>query len=182
MRSDGIGVAREKIFAFTDAYDQWRTAPRADNDIGIIRADHADSVSPDDFAQGFGDSQCQRMHRARVFAFEFCEMLADEMGQDFGVRGGLESMAGFEQAVFDPVVVFNDAVMHQGEAAGLIQMRMGIFVGRRAVGCPAGVADAQGAEDGRGLEELGEALVDLALFFADFQAVLVDDGQMPALS
>ena len=42
-------------------------------------------------------------------------------------------------------VVFDDAVMHHHDAPGAIPVGMGIFFGRPAVGCPAGMADAVGA-------------------------------------
>ncbi len=74
------------------------------------------------------------------------------MRQHLGVGGGAEFVAGLEQPLLERVVIFNDAVVDDGDFAGLVQVRMGILIGRRAVGGPARVADAEVARDRFGLQ------------------------------
>ena len=69
-------------------------------------------------------------------------------------------------------VVLDDAVVDQGELAGLVQVRMGIGVAGQAVRGPAGVADAQGAGDGFCLERLRQA-GDAAHAFAHLERAAV---------
>jgi hypothetical protein len=75
--------------------------------------------------------------------FEPVVVDADKMGKDLGVGGGFERMALGEQLALQSVEVFDDAIMDQDDAPGLVRMRMGIFVGRRAVGGPAGMANTE---------------------------------------
>ena len=83
--------------------------------------------------------------------------------------------------LFERVVIFDDAVVDDGDFAGLIEVRMGIFVRRRAVRGPARVADAEIAGDRVGFQKAREALVDLALFLADEQSPSLNTAT-PALS
>ena len=69
-------------------------------------------------------------------------MFADQMREHFGVGAGLELVPGLEQALLELIVVLDDAVVNDGDLAGLVEVRMGVFVGRRAVGGPARVGDA----------------------------------------
>jgi hypothetical protein len=98
------------------------------------------------------------------------------------VSVGAEGVAGLELAFLEAVVIFDDAVVDDGDFAGLVEVRMGIFIGGRAVGGPAGVADAEAAGDGLNLEKPGQALVNLALLLADFQSRAIEDAATPALS
>ena len=75
------------------------------------------------------------------------------MRENFGVGIGFESVAGAEQFLFERVVVFDDAVVDDGDFAGLVKMRMGIFVRRNAVRGPARVADAEIAGGGFGFQQ-----------------------------
>jgi hypothetical protein len=58
---------------------------------------------------------------------------------------------------------------------------VGIDVRGRAVGGPAGVADAELAGDRFGFQQFGEALADFALFFAHEQFVAVQHGHARAV-
>ena len=69
----------------------------------------------------------------------------DEVGNHFGVGFRSESMAAALQLGFQGQVVFHDAVMGHGDAAGAIGMGMGISLGGTAMCSPAGVSQAGGA-------------------------------------
>ena len=75
-------------------------------------------------------------------------MLLHQVGDDFGVGLGLESVAFVLQLLFQGQVVFNDAVVHHDDVALAIAVRVGVFLGGAAVRGPASVADAEGPIDG----------------------------------
>ena len=103
------------------------------------------------------------------------------MRQHFGVGAGVEFVAGVEQFLLERVVIFDDAVVDDGDLAGLIEVRMGIDVRRRAVRGPARVADAEISRDRFGFQKAGEAFVDFPLFLADEQFVAVQHGHARAV-
>jgi hypothetical protein len=111
----------------------------------------------------------------------FFVMLADDMGENLGVGSGCESVAGGDEVFLELLVVLNDAVVDDGDAAGLIEMRVGVFVAGRTVSGPAGVADADGAANGFGLELASQAFVDFPLLLAYLERGVVDDAQASAV-
>ena len=71
--------------------------------------------------------------------------VVDQVGDDFGVGLALEHVAEGRQFGAQFVVVFNDAVVDQGDTGVLFgrrKVRVRIVRGRRAVGRPAGVRNA----------------------------------------
>ena len=70
------------------------------------------------------------------------KLLLDQVGDDFCIRFGYEFVALGHELALELEVVFDDAVMHDDDAAGAVAMRMGIFLGGTAVGGPAGMANA----------------------------------------
>ena len=71
--------------------------------------------------------------------------VVDGVGDDFGVGLRFKRIAQALQAAALGFKVFNDAVVHHGDCAAR-NMRMGVGLGYAAVGCPAGVSDADVAE------------------------------------
>ncbi|MNT26274.1 hypothetical protein D3C72_1618360 [compost metagenome] len=98
--------------------------------------------------------------------------MVQQVGDDLGVGLALEDAALGFQLSLQLGEVLDDAVMDQADAAGLV--RVGVGGGRRAVGGPAGVADADGPGQRVGGQH-GLQLADLALGAAAFDAA-VDDG------
>ena len=82
------------------------------------------------------------------------------MGDDFGVGFGDELVAFGDEGVFEGEVIFDDAVVDDDESAGAVAVGMGVFFGGAAVGGPAGVADAEGAVEGR----VGDDVFEVAEF------------------
>ena len=79
-----------------------------------------------------------------------------------------------DQLIFQRLVIFDHAVVDERQFPARVEMRMGVLIGRFAVGGPAGVADAESA--GRRLfrhqfSERGDA----PGAFARLDAVAVDD-------
>ena len=71
-----------------------------------------------------------------------CVEIADQHRQHFGVGLAWKTMALFGQELLEGGVVFDDAVVHQRDAAGVVGMRVGVDFGGGAVGGPAGVGHA----------------------------------------
>jgi len=67
---------------------------------------------------------------------------------DFGVGLGFESVAFAGQPLLQAEVILDNAVVHHDDVAGAVAMRVRVFFRRAAMGCPAGVADAEIAVDG----------------------------------
>ena len=108
-------------------------------------------------------------------------MLADQVGQNLGIGGGLELVAGSEQTRLQPFVVFDDAVVDDGDSTGLIEVRMRIDVGRGTMSGPAGMADAGMAGGGGLKQKRRDSFVDAPLFFADLERVPVENGDARAV-
>ncbi len=77
------------------------------------------------------------------------EFVFDEVGDDLGVGFGDELVALGDEGALEGEVVFDDAVVDDDEGAGAVAVGMGVLFGGAAVRGPAGVADAEGAVDGR---------------------------------
>ena len=71
------------------------------------------------------------------------QIVADQLRDHLGVGLGLEAVALGDQLVAQHLEVLDDAVVHHRDAARLVGV--GVVAGRRAVGRPAGVADADHA-------------------------------------
>ena len=165
MGDDGADVTGEEVFVAANAEEQRAAAARADDEAGMRGVDDGDAVGADNFFEGVADGFGE-------VAVGLFIMVADEVGEDFGVGLGGELVALGDEAVFEELMVFDDAVVDEGELAGLVEVRMGVGVGGRAMGGPAGVADANGAGDGLFAEEAGE-FIDAAGFFAEFKLAVV---------
>ena len=71
--------------------------------------------------------------------------LLNEVGDDFCVGFGDESVPLVSKLMLEHKVIFNDAVMDHDDAAGAVTMRVGIFLRGSAVGSPPRMTDTEGA-------------------------------------
>jgi hypothetical protein len=76
--------------------------------------------------------------------------LGEEVARDLGVGLGEELDAVGEELVAQGREVLDDAVVDDGEAAAVGEVRVGVDVGRAAVGGPPRVADGRGGVGERG--------------------------------
>ena len=78
------------------------------------------------------------------------KQVVDEMQDGFGVGFGLENRSLFLERCAQFVEILDDAVVNHGDAIG--RMRMGVVLGRLAVGGPARVSDAGTAQERLGFQ------------------------------
>ena len=99
--------------------------------------------------------------------------LADQMGEHLGVGLRVEMVAFALKAGAQGAVVLDDAVVDQRDVAGLVEMRVGVGLGGRAVGGPAGVGDARGGALAK--RAAGHSAWALVVEHGDFARGLGDD-------
>ncbi len=127
----------------------------------VAGADHQVVIAGEDEAEREGAAQLRQHRPHRLDRRDAAlEQIVDQMHHDLGVGLGREHRAlGLEfRAQFAEIL--DDAVMHHGDAFGGV--RMGIVLGRPAMGGPAGVPDAGVAAERLGLEP-GLEVLQLAL-------------------
>ena len=127
-------VRAEVIFAVAIADRQRRTHARADHQIGMVAEQEGD---------GEGAVKARQDGRDRVLRRRATlDLASDQMGDDFGVGLALELAPVGDQLVAQRLEVLDDAVVDQRHRPD--DVRMGVVDGRRAVGRPARVGDADG--------------------------------------
>ena len=178
--NDGVCVAGEEVLSIADADDERRAASRADHHVRLFGANDSDAVSADDFAQRIADGLGERVRLSFLFG-TLVVMLADKMRQNFRVRAGVKRVTGFDEALLELIVVLDHAVVDDGDLAGLIEMRMGVFIAGRAVSRPASVADADVAGCGVRLNFTRDAFINLALLLADDQGGVIQNRHARAV-
>ena len=140
VRVPGQGgrIRGEVVAVRPQADGQRATQPRADQHPRLVPAHHRQPVGA--------------LHQLDRFADGVQEVavvvVGDQVRQHFGVGLAVELHPVGLQLVLQQHVVFDHAVVHHGDGAVAAQVRVGVGVGRPAVGGPAGVADAVGAGGG----------------------------------
>ena len=109
---------------------------------GLVGKQHAQRVGTAHMQHHAGDG-VQRIPRRDAGV-----VVVQQLGHHLGVRLGDEGKAPFDEAVFQFLIVFDDAVVHHRDLFIPGIMRMGVEDAGFAVGGPAGVADAAAAGHG----------------------------------
>ncbi len=134
-------VRAEEVLALAQAHHEGRVAPGSDDDVRLVRMHGQEG-------EGAFQALAGKLHglgQAAVggVTVQFVpEDVAQERGGHLGVRFGSERCAAFQQFQLELGVVFDDAVVDQGELPAVGQVRVRVLVGGSAVGGPAGVADS----------------------------------------
>ena len=142
---------------------------------------------PDDVLEGAADGfgQCRTVLCAcgrpdtsvgAPTVLKFRVILADEVGEDLGVSLRDEFVAFGEEPFFELLMVFDHAVVDERDFAGLVEMRVRVLVGRRAVSRPAGMADAGRARGGLLAQERSQ-IVDAASLLPKFELAVVQNAK-----
>ena len=135
-----LHVGAEEVFAFADAGDERRAAPRADDVAGLIAAHDRDRVRAVEALRRADDGTQE--------VIAFVHRLVHEMRDDFGVGIGVEAVAMRLELIAKLRMVLDDAVVHDRDAI-VGHVRMGVDRVRHAVRRPARVRDAGDAGDRR---------------------------------
>ena len=139
-------VGGDKVLALADADDDWRAEACDDDLVGLGGGENAQGEGAGEALDGAADGVFEQDGLAG--GFRVVLHLLDEVSDDFGVGFGDEFVAQGGEFALEIEIIFNDAVVHDDEAAGAVAMGMGVLFRGTAVGGPAGVADAEGALKG----------------------------------
>ena len=125
-------VAGDHVGVLAEADHDGAAEAGGDDGVRVLGGNDRDAVGAGNLAESGGDGFCQ------VAVVE----LLDQVRDDFAVRVGREFVSGGFQAFPQIGVVFDDAVVDDGEETFLVGMRMGIAFAGDAVRGPAGMRDA----------------------------------------
>src|SRR5579864_5491863 len=100
------------------------------------------------------------------------EIFLHQMGDNLSVGFGGELVAFFDQLALQGKIVLDDAVMHDHDAAGAVAVGMSVLFAGAAVRGPTGVADAIGAVERLGADDLFQ-VAQLAFGAADLESVTI---------
>ena len=123
--------------------------------MGLV--DNDDGVCANDFFQRGANGIRQIQAGAVLHLF-------DEVRQDFSVCFALQVVPAVRQKAANGLMVFNDAIVNDGNAAAASCVRMGVDIAGRAMCCPSGVANAHCAHR-RVLVQMRFQIGNLPLFF-----------------
>jgi hypothetical protein len=131
---EGGHIGAEEVLALAQPDHERRVATGAHDDTRLV------------LMQGEqGESAVQARHHARECGRQAVSDLvlpAEHLRGHLGVGLAVEGEAVFEQLLLQRGEVLDDAVVDQGDPAGVVEVRMGVAVGGAAVRRPAGVPDA----------------------------------------
>jgi hypothetical protein len=164
VREDRRGVARHEILPVANA-DQQRTALAGGDDlVGVVRRQHGDAVRAFD--------EVQRVDHGVLQRITFGHGRLDQVGQHLAVGLRLELVALFLEQGPERAVVLDDAVVHDGDLALAVDVRVGVALVGLPVGGPTRMRDPNRPVDRAAVHDALE-LGDLALGFARLEAVAV---------
>ena len=140
---DGGHVAGQEKFTFVpDTENQGAPSAGANQGVGFVAAYHRKAKCAFDKGKGLEDS----LFQVAVV------VLGNQVGHHFGIRFGLEGDAFFDKFRLEARVVFDNAVVDDGNFPVKTHVGVGILFGRGTVGGPAGVGDTDVSLDGSFLE------------------------------
>ena len=165
IAEDGRDIRGDVVFALAETDDE-RIILLAANDLIRFKFAHEDQrIRTAQTAQDFAD-RAGEIPVVHVGA---------QVGDDFRIRFRLEVIPFLEEFFLQFHVVFDDAVVDDGEITFFIRMGMGVDIRRTAMSCPTGMADADRADDRMSL--YGFSQVDqTACLFADSNGAVMIDG------
>ncbi len=140
---DRGNVARQIGLARSGADDERGDAPRRHDDLGLGGVHGGDREGP--------PHQKEALAHGLEKLEAFSPRLFDEMGEHLGVGDGAEDMPALFERLLQLRVIFDDAVVNDGDVARAVEVRMGIYRLGGPVGRPASVANARAKSARRAL-------------------------------
>ena len=165
MPHEGRRVRAEQHLLVAEAQHHRAAVARHDQHVGTLGIHDGKAIGADHQLQDRAHHGLQR--RAVVHQ-------RDQMGDHLGVGVGAEGRAPGGELRPQRGGVLDDAVVHDGVAAGAVAMGMGVAVARLAVGRPARMGDAGRALEAQRLQLIQFAHAALAL--GDLERAFVGDG------
>ncbi len=160
---NGRGVGGDKVFPPAESDDEGAVLPGGNQGVGVVGADDAKGVGPLDPPQAASHG-LQHISALPVVEFQ-------EVGHHLGVRLGGKGRPLPGELLFQLQVVFDDAVMYQGNFSVPADVGMGVHVVGLPMGGPAGVPDAQGSLQVHAPVRQVRQDLEPPLGFADLQAL-----------
>jgi hypothetical protein len=140
----GRSIAGDKMLVVANTNYQRTAKPCRNDDVWIVAEHYRQPVGAAKLGESLGHGVNERLMRiiaaARILGL-FFQATCDQMRNHFGISCRLKDVTFCLQPVLQIPKVFDDAVMHQYDAAGIAEMRMCVLVGRRSVRGPARMAD-----------------------------------------
>lgn len=133
MRDERGDVGGEEVLALADADDQRRVAAGGDDAVGGVGV-HGEQ------RERAVEAAADRAHGVDQVG-PGGDLGGQQVRDDLGVGLGGEPDAGVLQLGAEPGEVLDDAVVDDGDPAGLVEVRVGVTVGGRAVRGPPGVTE-----------------------------------------
>ena len=135
---NGGGVRRDEHLALADTQYQGAAQPRGYQDVGIITAHDYDPIR----AYHVGERQPHRLAEGETgLPIDMADVGRQHLR--IGVAGEHRTLT--LQKLLEGAVILDDAVMHQPDFSGAVEMRVGIAVAGLAVGGPAGMSHTHGS-------------------------------------
>ena len=159
-------VGRRVVAVRGQSKEQRRAVARDDDMAGVGLAQHGDGVGSLQLRDGVA--------RCREEVRTFLQFRRDQVRDDFGIGVRIENIALGAQPRAQDFVVLDDAVVHDGEAARNVRMR--VALAGNAVRRPARVRDT-GCARGAGLVDLSGQFGDAANGAQALQPGTVDQGE-----
>ena len=160
---DGRGVGSDVILILADADDHGAALTGGNQLVRVTFLHDSDGIGTHHVVQGdaHGLEEVDMLALLHVF---------NEVGEHLRVGRRLEGETTFLQFLTEAEVVFDDAVVNQGDATRLRHMRVGVHLVGLAVGGPTGVGDADMTADILGRSK-GLQVGDLSFCFINVEFV-----------
>ena len=133
VRENRGDVGRDEELVLAESDDDRRAVANGDDLVGVVGGDEHQREQAAHVEQRAPDG---------VLEAVTLRLALDQVRDDLGVGLGDERVPLFLKLPLQIQVVLDDPVVDDDDAAGAVAMRMRVFLGRPAVGRPAGVADA----------------------------------------
>ena len=168
VRHERRHVRGKEVFTRADADDQRAAVAREEHLVRAIGAQDADRIAALQAAERLHDGVLQVAVAGVVHI--------QQVDDDLRVRLAVEHEALSLQHLAQLHEVFDDAVLHDGELAVIAHVRVGIRLRRRAVRCPARMAEADIAVKVATVMRFGQQILDLAAGLGKLDRAAVEHG------
>ena len=161
-------VGGEEVLTRANADDQRAAVAREEHLLRTVGAQNADRIAALQTAKCLHDGVLQVAVTGVVHI--------QQMDDDLRVRLTMEPEPLGLQHLAQLHEVFNDAVLHDGELAVVAHVRVGVRLRRRAVRCPARMAEADIAVKIATVMRFGQQILDLAAGLGKLDRAAVEHG------